>query len=81
MIVFPISGDRSHPAEMSGGDLDGDTFWISQERQFIFEKNDKPFDYHDQAIEDARQGQFDTNKVYNRNEICDFFVQYIEADK
>ena len=66
---------------MSGGDLDGDTFWISQEKQLIFTQNEEPFDYNDQATEDAKLTNFDINTTYTRDDICNFFVQYIEADK
>lgn len=66
---------------MSGGDLDGDTFWISQEQQLIFKQHEEPFDYHDQATEDAKLTSTDINTIYTRDDICNFFVQYIEADK
>jgi RNA-dependent RNA polymerase len=81
VIVFPMKGDQSHPAEMSGGDLDGDTFWISHEQQFLFQENETPFNYHDQAEKDAEEMKLDTNVVYGINDVCEFFVEYIEADK
>jgi RNA-dependent RNA polymerase len=81
VIVFPMDGNRSHPAEMSGGDLDGDTFWVSQEEKFLFENNEEPFDYHDQATEDADQMELDVNAIYGINDVCKFFVEYIESDK
>ncbi|CAF4723521.1 unnamed protein product [Rotaria sp. Silwood1] len=80
VIVFPMNGEQSHPAEMSGGDLDGDIFWVSHEQRLLFENNEKPFDYHDQAIEDAIQMQLDTNITFGINDICKFFIEYIEAD-
>ncbi|CAF4541298.1 unnamed protein product, partial [Rotaria sp. Silwood2] len=51
VIVFPMKGPRPHPKEMSGGDLDGDTFWITRHPDLIFEKNEDPFDYQDQEDE------------------------------
>ena len=81
VIVFPIHGPRSHPAEMSGGDLDGDTFWICQENKLLFDRNEEPFDYHDQATEDAEEMEPETGTVYRINDVCKFFVKYIEADK
>jgi RNA-dependent RNA polymerase len=81
VIVFPTNGPRSHPAEMSGGDLDGDTFWVSHEQKLLFNANEQPFDYHDQAAEDAQRLELVTNTVYTINDICNFFVEYIEADK
>ncbi|CAF1163510.1 unnamed protein product [Rotaria sordida] len=80
VIVFPMNGEQSHPAEMSGGDLDGDIFWVSHEQRLLFENNEKPFDYHDQATEDAMQMQLDTNITFDINDICKFFAEYIEAD-
>jgi RNA-dependent RNA polymerase len=81
VIVFPIHGPRSHPAEMSGGDLDGDTFWVSHEQKILFNKNEEPFDYHDQATEDAERMELSTDTVYTINDVCNFFAEYIEADK
>ncbi|UJR07128.1 hypothetical protein I4U23_011416 [Adineta vaga] len=80
VIVFPINDKQSHPAEMSGGDLDGDTFWISQDERLLFTMDEKPFDYHDQAAEDAKQIEIDKTAVYGINDVCYFFVEYIEAD-
>jgi RNA-dependent RNA polymerase len=76
-----MNGPRSHPAEMSGGDLDGDTFWVSCEQKFLFEENEEPFDYHDQATEDAERMELNTDTTYEISDVCNFFVQYIEADK
>lgn len=71
----------SHPIEMSGGDLDGDPYWISNDEKLLFQNNDEPFDYHDQAIGDAKQITHGTNTTYTERDICNFFVEYIEADK
>jgi RNA-dependent RNA polymerase len=81
VIVFPMDGPRSHPAEMSGGDLDGDTFWVSHEQKLLFNENEEPFDYHDQATEDAKQIELEIGTVYTIDDVCNFFVEYIEADK
>lgn len=81
VIVFPMDMLGSHPMEMSGGDLDGDPYWISNEEKLLFEKNDEPFDYHDQATEDAKQITYSTNTDYTERDVCNFFVKYIEADK
>jgi RNA-dependent RNA polymerase len=81
VIVFPMHGPRSHPAEMAGGDLDGDTFWVSHEQKLLFNENEEPFDYHDQATEDAERMELSRDTVYTINDVCNFFVEYIEADK
>ncbi len=81
VIVFPMDMFGSHPMEMSGGDLDGDPYWISNEEKLLFEKNDEPFDYHEQAIGDAKQITYSTDTDYTERDVCNFFVEYIEADK
>ena len=58
VIVFPMDGPRPHAMEMSGGDLDGDIFWICRHPKLIFQSNEEPFDY---------QGQEDEAKKHNTN--------------
>ncbi|CAF3855780.1 unnamed protein product, partial [Rotaria sp. Silwood1] len=80
VIVFPINGDRPHAMEMSGGDLDGDTFWICQHPDLIFQTNEDPFDYKDQEIEAKKKAELHKNIQYTINDVCKFFGEYIEAD-
>ncbi|XP_062225862.1 probable RNA-dependent RNA polymerase 2 [Phragmites australis] len=44
-VVFPQRGERPHPNECSGGDLDGDLFFITWDDKLIPEKIDAPMDY------------------------------------
>ncbi|WVZ86001.1 hypothetical protein U9M48_032852 [Paspalum notatum var. saurae] len=44
-VVFPQRGERPHPNECSGGDLDGDLFFITWDDKLIPEKVDAPMDY------------------------------------
>jgi len=81
VIVFPLDPTGSHPTEMSGGDLDGDLFWISSEEKLLFKENEQPFDYHDQANENAKQNQKNVKTEYTINDVTTFFVEYIESDK
>lgn len=81
VIVFPLDSTGSHPIEMSGGDLDGDPYWISSEEKLLFKENEQPFDYHDQANEDAKQNQSKLKTEYTIDDITRFFVEYIESDK
>jgi RNA-dependent RNA polymerase len=81
VIVFPVDGPRPHPLEMSGGDLDGDTFWICNDEQLIFESNEEPFDYQDQTVEAERKAQLESRKQFTIEDICNFFGEYIKADK
>lgn len=75
-----MHGVRSHPFEMSGGDLDGDTFWISNHPDLIFRENEDPFEYQDQE-DDAKGAQGEHTGPYNIKDVCNFFGEYIAADK
>ncbi|CAF1184734.1 unnamed protein product [Rotaria sordida] len=79
VIVFPMNGPRAHPAEMSGGDLDGDTFWISRHPDLIFKENEDPFDYQDQDHE-ANKMQTTNDVQHTIEDVCNFFGEYIAAD-
>ncbi|CAF3432324.1 unnamed protein product [Rotaria sp. Silwood1] len=79
VIVFPMQEPRPHPKEMSGGDLDGDTFWISRHPDLIFEKNEDPFDYQDQEDE-VNKIQLGTFVKHTIKDVCNFFGEYIAAD-
>ena len=44
-IVFPINGERPHADEMSGGDLDGDKFFVCWDKELIPSKTVPPCSY------------------------------------
>lgn len=44
-VVFPQRGERPHPNECSGGDLDGDLYFVTWDDKLIPEKADAPMDY------------------------------------
>lgn len=44
-IVFPQQGERPHPDECSGSDLDGDLYFISWDKSLIPPQQDPPMDY------------------------------------
>lgn len=67
--------------EMSGGDLDGDTFWVCQDAQLIFQCNEEPFDYQDQDAEAQKKSRSQPNSPFTIEEVCNFFGEYIEVDK
>ena len=44
-IVFPTQGERPHPAEIAGSDLDGDQYFVCWDEGLILPKVHKPYDY------------------------------------
>ncbi|KAG8082288.1 hypothetical protein GUJ93_ZPchr0014g47075 [Zizania palustris] len=44
-LVFPQRGERPHPNECSGGDLDGDLYFVTWDDRLVPEKVDTPMDY------------------------------------
>lgn len=44
-IIFPTKGRRPHADESSGGDLDGDVFFVSWDSDLIPQWRSSPFDY------------------------------------
>ncbi|PIN04805.1 RNA-directed RNA polymerase QDE-1 [Handroanthus impetiginosus] len=63
-LVFPQKGDRPHPNECSGGDLDGDLYFISWDENLIPPQTVIPMDYtgrrprimdHDVTLEEIQQ--------------------------
>lgn len=80
VIVFPMDGPRSMTTELAGGDLDGDTFWISWDSRLIFPGNYEAFCYSDQARQ-AKEATANACKTsYTIDDVCHFFAQYIKAD-
>ncbi|XVE84716.1 hypothetical protein DITRI_Ditri17bG0035700 [Diplodiscus trichospermus] len=72
-LVFPQKGERPHPNECSGGDLDGDQFFISWDRDLIPCQTDAPMDYT------GRRPRIMDHDV-TLEEIQKFFVDYMISD-
>lgn len=72
-LVFPQKGPRPHPNECSGGDLDGDLFFISWDKDLIPPQTDNPMDYT------GRRPRIMDHKV-TLEEIHQFFVDYMIND-
>ncbi|EFY93089.1 suppressor of ascus dominance [Metarhizium acridum CQMa 102] len=74
VIVFPSKGDRPVPAMLSGGDLDGDDFFIIWDDRLIPEEwNHKPMDY-----EAPSPRQLDRDVTVD--DLREFFVNYMKND-
>ncbi|KAK4747307.1 hypothetical protein SAY87_026344 [Trapa incisa] len=72
-LVFPRKGERPHPNECSGGDLDGDLFFISWEKDLVPSETIAPMDYS------ARRPRIMDHDV-TLEEIHKFFVNYLIND-
>ncbi|XP_040987157.1 RNA-dependent RNA polymerase 2 [Juglans microcarpa x Juglans regia] len=72
-LVFPQKGERPHPNECSGGDLDGDQFFISWDKDLIPSQIERPMDYT------GRRPRVMDHDV-TLEEIQKFFVDYMIND-
>ncbi|KAM6594262.1 hypothetical protein CsatA_001965 [Cannabis sativa] len=72
-LIFPQKGDRPHPNECSGGDLDGDLYFISWDTGLIPPQTASPMDYTGR-----RPPIMDHNVTIE--EIQKFFVDYMIND-
>ncbi|XP_042494893.1 RNA-dependent RNA polymerase 2 [Macadamia integrifolia] len=72
-LVFPQKGERPHPNECSGGDLDGDLYFVCWDENLIPSKADAPMDYI------ARRPRLMDHEV-TLEEIQRFFVDYMIND-
>ncbi|KAL1818418.1 hypothetical protein ACET3Z_013287 [Daucus carota] len=72
-LVFPQKGERPHPNECSGGDLDGDLYFISWDEKLIPPRTVAPMDYT------GRRPRLMDHDV-SLEEIQRFFVDYLIND-
>ncbi|GAB4845634.1 RNA-dependent RNA polymerase 2 [Ancistrocladus abbreviatus] len=72
-LIFPQKGKRPHPNECSGGDLDGDLYFISWDEKLIPPRTVAPMDYT------ARRPRIMDHDV-TLEEIQQFFVDYMIND-
>ncbi|KAI3765806.1 hypothetical protein L2E82_15850 [Cichorium intybus] len=72
-IVFPQKGERPHPNECSGGDLDGDLYFVSWDESLIPPRTVTPMDYT------GRRPRLMDHDV-TLEEIGKFFVDYMTSD-
>ncbi|KAH6797448.1 RNA-dependent RNA polymerase 2 [Perilla frutescens var. hirtella] len=72
-LVFPQKGVRPHPNECSGGDLDGDLYFISWDKSIIPPRTVTPMDYT------GRRPRIMNHDV-TLEEIQTFFADYMISD-
>lgn len=77
VVVFPKVGDRDIPSMCSGGDLDGDDFFVFWDERLIpREWHFPPMDFD----EDETSQKFDGSQDITIDDMCDFFAQYMKND-
>jgi RNA-dependent RNA polymerase len=74
VVVYPAVGNRPHPNEMSGGDLDGDIYSI------IFEETLLPNDSHTPMQYDAPRPPITTSNEITESALANFYVDYMKND-
>ena len=74
VVVFPAIGDRPVPDMLSGGDLDGDDFFVIWEPTLIPKRwNYPPMDYEGLKPEELERD-------VNVNDLKHFFIRYLRND-
>ncbi|KAM0458094.1 hypothetical protein ACHAO4_002819 [Trichoderma viride] len=74
IVVFPSTGDRPVPNMLSGGDLDGDDFFVIWEPSLIPEKWNHP------AMNYSNPPPRKLDRDVNVDDLRDFFVNYMKND-
>lgn len=77
VLVFPANGDRPHPNEMSGGDLDGDIYFVIWDEELVPQFDTPPMSFDDGAKQPKLSQEPSGVSI---TEIEDFFVDYIRSD-
>jgi RNA dependent RNA polymerase len=73
-IVFSQKGSRDLPSQLSGGDLDGDRYYIIWDQAAKPQKVFKPADY-------PRLDPIDIGRSVTKEDMMDFFIQFMETDQ
>uniref|UniRef100_A0A8H7NJT6 RNA-dependent RNA polymerase n=1 Tax=Bionectria ochroleuca TaxID=29856 RepID=A0A8H7NJT6_BIOOC len=74
VVVFPRGGDRPVPNMLSGGDLDGDDFFVIWDENLIpSEWNHPPMNYSGVKAKEVESG-------VTVDHLRDFFVSYMKSD-
>ncbi|KAH9850349.1 RdRP-domain-containing protein [Lenzites betulinus] len=73
VVVLPSVGDRSLASCLAGGDVDGDEFLVIKDPTLLPTMCESPAKYDAVAPRDI-------GRPSNVNDICDFFVEYMQSD-
>ncbi|KAK5998750.1 RNA-dependent RNA polymerase 1 [Cladobotryum mycophilum] len=74
VVVFPSVGDRPVPSMLSGGDLDGDDFFV------IWDPNLIPTEWNHPAMNYTGPEPRELDRDVNVDDLRDFFVNYLKND-
>jgi RNA dependent RNA polymerase len=73
-ICFSQHGDRDLPSKLSGGDLDGDRYYIMWDEKAKVKNVFAPADY-------PIQQPVDIGRLVQVDDMTDFFIQFMETDQ
>lgn len=73
-ICFSQKGSRDLPSQLSGGDLDGDRYYIMYDEMARPKRIFQPADY-------PRVPPLDIGRAVTREDMCDFFINFMESDQ
>ncbi|KXJ93761.1 RNA dependent RNA polymerase-domain-containing protein [Microdochium bolleyi] len=71
VVVFPARGDRDIPSMCSGGDLDGDEFFVIWDHAFVNIKQHEPMEHTTATAPEP-------NRDVTVDDVTDFFVKYMK---
>ncbi|CZT04968.1 related to RNA-dependent RNA polymerase SAD-1 [Rhynchosporium graminicola] len=74
VVVFPIQGDRDVPSMCSGGDLDGDDFFI------IWDKNLRPPEWNCEPLNYDAPAAKTLHRPVEITDLMKFFVRFMKND-
>jgi len=74
VVVFPMTGERDIPSMCSGGDLDGDDFFV------IWDKNLQPPEWNCEPMNYAAPKPKEHNRAVEITDLMKFFVRYMKND-
>lgn len=73
-VVFSRKGSRDLPSQLSGGDLDGDQYYVIWDDDCQPTRCFSPADY-------PRQEPVDIGRIVSREDMTNFFIQFMETDQ
>jgi RNA-dependent RNA polymerase len=74
VVVFPQTGDRDVPSMLSGGDLDGDDYFVIWDERLLPPRWNYP-PMHGSPVKPR-----ELERDVDTQDVCDFFVKYIKSD-